>query len=355
MIERLQPAKAPATPSSTDRVADLHPVPARLKDFIYFSQRQYDSLDYDPFHPMLWKMQSGMDKETALWHSTLFMAWYNIGSFHVVFNNCDVLKMPPDWTTKLPVGTQRRNLRGGRVLDHLEDFIRQAKRAGGIEKLLTYGMHDGWIDKGQLNRWKWLTWNVNGVWGNGRWSTYTTSELYQKVNKLDVLPATIMNEGSSGPRTGLAFMHGIETPQGTKIVPELDILAQRFFERVRPKIKTELPYLPKNHSDLGMVESQLCDFNSLRKGRYYIGRDIDRDQDRLRSTEKALREMGRKDQVKHLKEVWYTREKVFEKRYLGEFSGWPGRTDYAKQFYLKTGKVADHATIIKEMKDGYLF
>lgn len=341
----------PAALPFPDSVADLHPEPGRLKDFIYFSQRQYDCLDYDPFHPMLWHLQKGMDTETALWHSVLYMAFYNMGSFHVVFNNCDVLKMPPEWTAKLPVGTQRRNLRGGRVLKHLADFIKQAKKAGGLDNFLAQGMRGSWLHKPKAN-WRWLTWSVNGVWGNGRWSTYTSSELFQKANGLPVLPTDIMNEGSSGPRTGLSYVYNLIPPKGAKVVPLLDKLALQFYELVKPQIKTNIPYLPKRHYDLGMVESQLCDFNSLRKGRYYIGRDIDRDQDRLRETSKALKLLGRKDK---LDDVWAAREAVFDVRYLGEFSGWTGRTQDALRFYLKTGKVADHTEVIKEMKNGYLY
>jgi hypothetical protein len=292
-------------------------------------------------------MGKGMSVEEHLWLSTLYMAWYNIGSAWVAFNNCDVLKLPPVWTAKIPVGTQRRNLRGGRVLQHLEDFIRQAKKAGSIRKLLTARFFGNVADD-----WGALTHNVGSVWGNGRWSTYTASELYQKVNRLPVLPTDIMNEGSSGPRTGLCFMHGVETPHGVKVVPKLDTLARRFYHTVKPYIETKIPYLPKGHYDLGMVESQLCDFNSLRKGRYYIGRDIDRDQDRVRSTHMSLARMRLSHQIKHLDDVWEARAAVFDKKYLGEYSGWSGRTEYALRHYLRTGEVADHMEIRQRL--GYL-
>lgn len=342
-----------ATRPFPGRVDHLSPVPYRFRDFTYFSQRQYDCLDYDPFHPMLWFLQRGMDTERALWMSTLYMAWYNMGSFWVAFNNCDVLKMPPAWTAKLPVGTQRRNLRGGKVLDHLGDFIRQAKKAGSIQNLLTYGMDGTIFKKSGPQNWTYLKANVGGIWGNGRWSTYTTSELYQKVNRLPVIPNDIMNEGSTGPRTGLCYVYGCTPPTGNKVVPLLDELANQFHRLALPKINTCIPYLSPGHYDLGMVESQLCDFNSLRKGRYYIGRDIDRDQDRLRSCSLALKALGKKDGV--LDTVWDTRAAIFHKDYLGERSGWSGRTEYAKRWYIKTGKVMSHKEIRAELDRGNLF
>jgi hypothetical protein len=327
-------------------------VEQRFRDFIYFSQRQYDCLDYDPFHPTLHHLQKGMSIEAALWSSTLYMAWYNIGSSHVAFSNCDPLKMPPDWCFQLPVGVQRRNLRGGQIRTHLEDFICKARKAGSIKKHLTARFFGNVGDD-----WGCLKANVQSVWGNGRWSTYTTSELYQKVNRLPVLPNEIGNDGSTGPRTGLCYMYGLWPPGGKKVVPILDRLANQFFWQARDYIRTSIPYLPRGHYDLGMVESQLCDFNSLRKGRYYIGRDIDRDQERINGAAKSLALLMRRSKVNTtaLDQVWEARAACFERRYLGEYSGWAGRTEYAKRYYLKTGKVADHWDIQKAMRNGNLF
>lgn len=183
-----------------------------------------------------------------------------------------------------------------------------------------------------------------GVWGNGRWGCYTLGELYQKVNKLRVVPVDIMNDGSSGPREGLSFLCGVPSSLS---VAELDVVAFDLFSRVRPLIKTKIWYLPKNYYDFGMLESQLCDFNSLRKGRYYIGRDIDRDQERIRETDQALKQLGQPTNL--LDDVWAAREQVFEVKYLGEFMGWSGRTQYANEWYLRTGKIADHEEVRKRV------
>jgi len=308
-----------------------------LDTFVHFSQRQYDCLDYDPFHPLLWYMgrHLGLIDKEALWLSTLYMAFYNIGSAYVAFVNGDPWKELPDWVLKLPIGVQRRNLRGGKVREHLLDFSRQALVAGGPVALLTQGFTDQ-----PAPNWRALQTTLDGVWGNGRWSNFTLGELYQKVNHLPVLPTDIMNDGSSGPRAGLAYLCEVDPELS---VEELDKVAARLFKKVRPRISTDLPYMPHNHYDYGMLESQLCDFNSLRKGRYYIGRDIDRDQERILATHAALEAMGQ--DTKRLDEVWAAREACFAKEYLGEFSGWIGRTQLANEYYLRTKRVADHRTI----------
>lgn len=336
-------------------VANLRPVEQRFRDMTQFGQRQYDSRDYDPFHPLLHHLQKGMSREHQLWSSVLFMAFYNPGSSHIAFMNSDPLKMPPDWCFQLPVGVQRRNLRGGKIRDHLEDFIKQAKYMGSLYDFLTYGMN-GMFKKSGRQNWTPLKRNVGSVWGNGRWSVYTSSELFQKVNGLPALPNEIGNDGSTGPRTGLCYLYGVEPPTGKKVVPLLDELADQLFKMVDAKVHTNLPYLPLNHYDHGMLESLLCDFNSLRKGRYYVGRDIDRDQERINGAKKTLTLlMLSRAQHKHLDAVWQARAECFERRYLGEYSGWEGRTKEALTHYFKTGEVMDHAEIIEANKDGKLF
>lgn len=309
-----------------------------MANLVHFSQRQYDCLDYDPFHPMIVHLSKGLSKEEALWLSTLYMAFYNIGSAYAAFKVVRPLKRPPDWVLRLPVGVQRRNHRGGRIAQHLASFSALAKAHGSIEAFLT----DGFIAGSSEWNWQILKDNVQKSWGNGRWSVYTTAELYQKANGLAVFPCDIMNDGSSGPRSGLSRMFGCDLSNSRKDVETADMLADLLFEHMRKRIYTRIPYLPKGHYDYAMMESQLCDFNSLCKGRYYIGRDIDRDQERIRAAELAIKALG---QRMSLAEVWAAREAVFPVRYLGEFCGWRGRTDEAKTFYQKTGTIADHGEI----------
>jgi len=60
---------------------------------------------------------------------------------------------------------------------------------------------------------------------------------------------------------------------------------------------------------LDQLETSLCDVNSLRKGHYYVGHDIDL-------------------MMKHLsgagENFWTARRKVIPGEYLGELWGWQG-------------------------------
>ena len=62
------------------------------------------------------------------------------------------------------------------------------------------------------------------------------------------------------------------------------------------------------------LETILCNFNSLSKGRYYVGHDIDEQLEHLNRVPPGLR-AG----------VWYiARQNVLDPRLLGELQGWEG-------------------------------
>lgn len=310
-----------------------------MEDFVAFSQRQYDSLDYDPFHPVLAVLIRGLDEREAYWLSTLYMAYYNIGSAYTVFMNTSVLSDLPSLMLELPIGLQRRNLRGRKIEKYFRLFNEQVRKFGSIKAFLTSGFSGD-----EVKDWVVLQDTLNSIWGNGRWASYTLGELYQKVNGLPVLPTDIMNNNSSGPRAGLQLLMGRARSKGKQeVLAELDKKADLLFSAVQGRISTNIFYLPQNHFDYGMLESQVCDFNSLTKGLYYVGRDIDRMQERIARAEGVIKHLGISGSPTGV--IWEVRKEVFDSRYLGELQGWEGRTKYAKTFYRKFGVVADHGEI----------
>ena len=73
--------------------------------FFDFCERQVGCLDYDPFHPVLFTLQKGMDREQAFWMSTLYMAFYSMGSAWVAFNSTDPMQVPAVSYTHLTLPT----------------------------------------------------------------------------------------------------------------------------------------------------------------------------------------------------------------------------------------------------------
>lgn len=263
--------------------------------------------DYDPFHLLLREVEKDMEDEMALWFSSLFIAHYNPGSAYIAFHNSNYLDYR-EWD--LPIETARRALYGGRIYDHLEDLCTKAKAAGGIRKLYERGFTDD-----PHENWHTVRQNVGSLYGAGRWAEYTFSEILQKVHGFNVCPTDMGNNGSSGPRNGLILLMGAGSDHAGEVL----------FNHAKNHV--EVPWF-----DYAVLESLACDFNSLNKGKYYIGRDIDRQQGRLMRVEERGYDVT---------PVYEARAEVFQRRYLGEYGGWRGIDKDRLKHYINTGEVID--------------
>lgn len=272
------------------------------KPFIAFAGRQLETRDYDPFHPMLWKLQEGMNAEQGLWSSFLYMAFYSMGSSFCAWSTSQPLERLPDHADGWHIGLQRRNLRASSVVKHVEDMSTKAREYGSIEAWLTDG-----FGKDLKANWRVLIDRLESVWGNGRWAAYTTAELFQKVNRLRVEPSCMGLEGATGPRKGLIKLAGLRKDV------ELDVL-EAYGDALVAKLR-EIhpdPGIPwaRHGYDYAMVESTLCDFYGLTQGRYYVGRDIDRIAGRM---------VAQRDRAPvKLDPLWDARAQMFPKYLLTE-------------------------------------
>lgn len=292
-----------------------------MADYLTVCRRCSATGDYDPFLPMLYYLERDMGPEEALWYSCLFIAYYNPGSAWVAFHSCrDVLEFPRVWD--LPLETARRALQGGRVRVHLEQLIHDAKRAGGLRKLYTRG-----FGPSKTQNWHTLQDNIRSLYGCGRWVGYIFGGILRKVHGFRVTQTDMGNKGSSGPKNGLILL----TDQDT------DEAAEELLDWTRANVGEidwrEHRHVPDPDFDFGVQESTTCDFNSMNKGRYYLGRDIDRDQYRIRRAERYIGET--------LTPLWDARATVFPHQYLGELNRWEGIEADRLKHYVRTGEVID--------------
>ncbi len=277
-------------------------------DFYELANRCCACGDYDPFHLLLREVEKGMDDETALWFSCLFIAHYNPGSAWVAFHNTEYLEWR-EWD--LPIETARRALYGGRIYEHLDDLCRKAKAAGGLRSLFSESFGED-----RHSNWHILRRNIGQIYGAGRWAEYTFGEILQKVHGFEVTPTDMGNNGSSGPRNGLILLMGAGNDEaGTKL-----------YEHAQQ-------YVTADFFDYAVLESVSCDFNSMNKGKYYVGRDIDRQQHRIIRAEERT--------CKTLYALWEARARVFSHKYLGERNGWYGIDKDRLKHYVSTGEVID--------------
>lgn len=244
-----------------------------LIDFLYFSDLQIETADHDAHIPFLKKLTENFSNEDKIWMALLYMGYYQEGSAYIRFNEL----ISHRYFHHLPVTTQRRNLLGGRVIDHLN--ILQSHRP--FEK---------WLE--DITTWNELLWRLQRVWGNGRWASYTTAELITSLIDINVEPTTAEVVNSSGPREGLLLLGLDPTEDNVKmLMKELNV-------------------------PINVIESLLCDWAGLCKGRFYSGRSIDRQQARILAVEKQF--------DLRLDELWKIRKEVFPHYTLGELNGWIG-------------------------------
>jgi hypothetical protein len=295
--------------------------------FIRFARRQLETLDYDPFHPMLVHLQRGTSVDEGLWSSFLYMAFYNLGSAYCAWTTTRPMQALPAIADRWSIGTQRRNLRASSVCKHVESLASQARPHGSLYSFFT---HD--FTGNEKADWLSLLNRLEGVWGNGRWGAYTTAELLQKVNQLPVQPATLGLEGATGPRKGLVVLTGLSAETSTEV---MQVYGDALLAKLRSLFPN--PRIPwaRHGIDFAMTESILCDFYGLTKGRYYIGRDIDREAGRI------LSQSGRTDV--DMGPLWAARATVFPPHLLAERRRTVLDIDYERaRVYKETGLLADY-------------
>ena len=147
----------------------------------------------------------------------------------------------------------------------------------------------------------------------GPWTAYKFADLLKHVHGAAITAPDVGVGGmreNAGPVSGLVALTGLSWREcANNVQLQRDMLARARAEGV-----------PLNGLD--QLETALCDFNSLLKGTYYAGHDID-------------------VQMEHLPPVaglWEARA-VFPDAYRGELGGWAGVRNERKSVYRDSGVV----------------
>lgn len=289
-------------------------------DFLYFSELQLWSRDIDPVYPVLGELLANRQPETQAWWVWLYVAYYDLGSTLIALQHHAGPEPLCTECSFLPTGVERRNLRGGKIARHIEDSLEVMN--GRIHRWLSgYAAADDW---------SMLQERLQQVWGNGRWAAYKTGEVLQKVLQWShIVPADMGNAFSSGPRHGLDLFFPPLQGNSVEVVAHLDRRGEKVYKRL---VDAGAPV-----ADIAEVETLLCDFNSMVKGNYYPGRDIDELQESLLRAGSDDRFAHRSDQA--LEPAWKARKHAFPSAYLGELNGWTGVDKDRKKHYARTGEV----------------
>lgn len=297
-----------------------------FSDFCVFATRHIESGDIDPAYPVLKEVyrSRGYTVEQALWYTFLYVTWYNVGSAEIAFNRypkppkkgvLEPITLPPKKDTDkpvfLPTGTERRSFRGNDLArEHLNLVIATAQEHGSFEnwvhKLTATTGQAGWdLVRTEFQKLKYA----------GPWASYKLADLLAHVHDYPITASDLGIGGASetaGPIPGMVRLTGYDWKRcATDIDLQKDIL--------RTARDRGVPL-----SGLDQLETVFCDFNSLCKGAYYVGHDIDVQQGNL---------------AKSATDFWEARKRVFDHSYLGELNGWSGVRGYKKGEYIHGGKL----------------
>lgn len=296
--------------------------PEKLReDYFRWHPAQVATDDIDPVYPVLRTVAdlSAFDDERRAWMVFCHVVYYYPGSTFAAQRRMPYLDDMPDSADglaeagllSLPTGTERRGHRPKQpLIDHLLG--------------LRESMPDGawaWAQAAAVGstpeeRWTALSEALVGLRGNGRWAAYKTAEMLQKVCGLSVAAPDAGHRHSSGPRKGLELLEPhCPTGNTARDIEELDALTELWADVLQ-------------EADIAQVETSLCDFNSLVRGRYYLGHDID-----------SMLEAFRNPRVASAvpTEAWEARSEVFGSRFLGEHKDWDGVRRELKNVYKTQG------------------
>jgi hypothetical protein len=280
-----------------------------FEDFCKFSRYQLASWDIDPTYPVLKKyyVLRGFDIETALWFTQLYVAFYHLGSAQEAFKRYPKPSKVKNMT--YPTGIERRGFRGNDLASlHLNGLYKKVEGAG-----IKPGI-DAFIERGKRRKsWRVLREEFQTLPYAGPWSSYKWVDLLKNVHGFKIDANNIGVGGNSetaGPVPGMVLLMDMDWRRcATDTVVQRDLLSRCIDNDVK-------------FNGLDQLETCLCDFNSLVKGRYYSGHDVDQ-------------------QMEHLpkEKIWWEARRVaIPKRVRGEVGRrWVGVRKELKALYVKEG------------------
>jgi hypothetical protein len=248
-----------------------------LDDLVTFAHLELDSADIEPWAAVLAHLHDTgtLDDEQTAWAVKLYNATDTFGTGFAVM---DAAPSPRAWLalpeaerhrlSLLPLSGERRNLRGGRLSVHLDHYCRLTEGWAGqrpqvrwLEEGVTLaGTRDGWSP---ADAWDPLMRWMRQVWGTGRLSAFEWAEFLGKTGLVKVeAPHGCLWE-SSGPRESLTRLYSLDP---TSVSPE----------ELEDAAASCRDWLAAQGAALEWwdFETVICDFNVMRKGRYYPGRHL---------------------------------------------------------------------------------
>ncbi len=301
----------------------------RLDDFARFSRATIVSGDVDPQFWILRQLYDtyGLDANEALWFTCVYLMYYHLGSACQAWDRYSHPEIitKKTWQNDLPYFKQRRCFRGN---DHARDQVNEILKvsdgdiAGWVEKTIGDGGEEGWQRLREA---------VSQIPYHGPWSSYKFCDMAKFVHLYPITAPDIGNKPGStaGPIAGLTTLTGMDWRKCADDNQLHRDLLLMMHDR-------DVPMIGLDH-----LESMLCDYQSLTNARYYVGHDIDRDQDQLMTAPKGN---------DHANTLWEARDDLFDERLLGEFHDWVGVQGHLNKVYRDRRRIINDYEDLKEVE-----
>lgn len=285
-------------------------------DFCRFAFAQLASGDIDPTYPVLARLYATerLPLEVAYWRTLLYLTWYNLGTAERAWTLYPEPPRDPEALDAsalrgLPTGIERRGFRGNDLArGFLRDvLVRASTRHGSVR-----AWAESYASPGGAAGWDGVRYELGAIRQAGPWAQYKWADLLAHVHGLPIEASDIGMGGggkNAGPIPGMVRLTGLAWQECAGTVR----LQRELLDTARARGVA--------FSGLDQLETALCDFNSLAKGGYYVGHDVDAQQQHLEKCGAGL---------------WEARA-VFPDRYRGELSGWMGVRKALKTAYRDQG------------------
>lgn len=241
-----------------------------LTDLVIFARLEQEANDIEPWAEVINALS--LEEDAALWLLKLYNTFDDMSSAGKMFARWCT---PQEWYSSpdkqiiaekanFPISMERRNLFGGKIVRHLDSYVDclgGCSQKEWISRPETEDVFDNFI---ALNE------HLRTVWGTGRQSAFEWAEFYAKILNAPIEPPNALLWESSGPRESLQRLYGNDHP-----TPE-------WLEEKAIECKLYLGDAGVNLSWWDF-ETVICDFNVMRKGRYYPGKHIAMIRDEIES------------------------------------------------------------------------
>lgn len=249
-----------------------------LDDLTEFARIELESGDLEPWAEMIraLRVNGAFSEERTYWFVKAYNAYDDLASAWALVNRWDSPTAWRDAPDAADAGTywctnERRNLRGGKVLQHLESY---AAHLGGMEQ--SAWIRAAIVGDDPYNDYLRVLNYLRLVWGVGRQTAFEWAEFLTKALDVPIAAPDAQLWESAGPRRSLQRIYGVPNPT-------LQWLDDRAAECRDGLIERGVTLAWED------FETVICDFNVMRDGRYYPGRHLAALREEIESIDEAER------------------------------------------------------------------